>query len=361
MPEYLSETERAVILGLIRNPEHKDKEISEAMDMSIFTFNKVKNNLLREGALDRFYVPNYGKIGFGILAVSHGSGLGAFMDQDRTSRFDKGVEDQIIFGIFEGDNGLAFHLLEDYRDLKDTMRIKEKVLDTVGLDEGALEHVLIPTKDLHVERFFDIESLLTEDLGERAAPYLEAKTPAQLAASVSWSDFFQTSQPTEELDDESSSTLLELVRSGGTGEGELLERLDISRYRFHRIKERLLEDGYIKPFYATDIMRLGLNVMIFTHLRLKPGQDPHELFERYKDKMPSNLMIVAFDRADVIGLGVFKDLPAGSDIQMRMRRSMMEHGFLKKEPVIRIFSLPNIRKKETLTFHRPLKRLMGTR
>lgn len=362
-----TETEKTVILGLMRNPEHSDKEISGSMDMNVYTFNKIKNSLIKGGDIRKFYVPNFRKIGFGILSITHGSGLGDFIDREKLEKIgrdgSKEIPDQMIFGIFEGDTGIAFHLFKDYGDMKEAFRIKETIMDRLGIDDGALDHVLIPTGDLRVERFFDIESLIEDSISDRTVPRLDPRSTAQEAASSRWSDFFSESGRNDcsDLDDDELTVLYNIVRYSDLGDGDLMHRMDLSRYRFQKMKDDLLRNGFIKPFYAANVMKFGIRVMIFTHMRMKADQDPKELFKKYEDRMPSNLMIVAFDRSDIIGLGVFKDLPSGSNSQMRMRRAILEKGFLRKEPVIRIFSLPNIEEGNILSFHRPLNRIMKER
>ncbi|MEA3558631.1 MAG: helix-turn-helix domain-containing protein [Candidatus Thermoplasmatota archaeon] len=358
---HFTDNEKAVILGLMRNPEHSDTEISRAMDMSIFTFNKIKNSLIRRRAIQKFYIPSYKKLGFEILAITFGSGMETFLEPDNLERVKPFLKDQgqgrTIFKLFEGGNGFLFHTLLNYRDLKKMMMLKESILEILGKDPDSLDHVFLPLEEVHIRRFFDIQALISRGMDHKSAPVLKCRTTAQKAASRKWSDFFENAGDIHhfQLDREHRRVLLEIVRRTDLKEKELLSDLGISRYRFNRIKKELLEHGYLKPFYVADIIALGYNVMIFTHMKLRPGYDPLELFDRYRDRIPSNLMIVAFDHTDIVGLGIFKDLAEGSEAQLRMRRKLMELGFLKQEPDQMIFSLPNCKGNMPLSFHAPIE------
>ena len=361
--DRFTRTESAVILALMRNPEHSDTEISRAIGMNLFTFNKIKNSLMKRKMLEKYYVPNYGKLGLEILSVSHGSGMDSFNCQTEGSLPLKSGEYSLphmsIFGIMEGNNGVVFHVIKDFTHLKRLMRIKEKMIDSSEMFSGSIEQSIFSMKDLRIERFFDVHGLLEEDVGERKIPVIPPENPAQEAASREWSEFFRTGSNSEPviLEQEERGTLLELLRNPERKERDIIRDLNLSRYRFRKIKDMLLQEGFIKPFYGTNVIGMGYEVLIFTHMRFKAGQDPRELFEIYESRMPSNLMIVAFDHSEVIGLGIFRNLTEGSRAQMNMRKAMMDYGFLDGEPDIKIFSLPNCRDEPSLTFNNPLEDL----
>lgn len=358
--EQLTQNESIVILALMRNPEHSDTEISKAIGMNLFTFNKVKNSLIKRRFLSKYYVPNYGRLGLEILVVSHGSSMDSF-NRDRGVEniemvSDDGALSIPIFSILEGNNGVSFHILSDFTNLKRMMRLKGNLMDSMDIPVRSIHHSLFSLKDLKIERFFDVQGLLEERVGACDIPKLDAETPGQFAAFRDWSDFFDMADGPEEdiLDEGSFRVLKEIVRRPEFKETDLIKEMGISRYRFRKTKDRLLEIGYIKPFYGTNVVGMGYEVLIFTHMRFKPGLDPRELFRLYEDQMPNNLMIIAFDHTEVVGLGIFKNLSEGSRAQMNMRNAIMDHGFLEGEPEIKIFSLPNCVDGPPLSFHSPL-------
>jgi DNA-binding MarR family transcriptional regulator len=348
------------MLSLMRNPEHSDTEISKAIGMNLFTFNKTKNSLSRRGMLSKYYVPNYGKMGLEILSVSHGSGIDTFICDRETDMLEAGPDRDIldlsIFRLLEGNNGIIFQVLSDYTNLKRLMRIKENILHSNLAPVGSMKNSLFSLKDLKIERFFDVQALLEADIGDRTIPILPLNTPAQLAASRDWSHFFDIGETTHgsDLDEESFRVLLAIVSKPDSREGDLIEQLGISRYKLRKVKDKLLEDGYIKPFYGTNVVGMGYEVLIFTHMKFKAGHDPRDLFNNFEGRMPSNLMIVALDHTEVIGLGIFKNLTDGSRAQMNMRKAMVDFDFLEGEPDIMIFSLPNCSESPPLSFQSPL-------
>ncbi len=261
--EGLTQNESAVLLALMRNPEHSDTDISKAIGMNLFTFNKLKNSLMKRRLLSKYYVPNYGRLGLEILVVSHGSSMDSFnleqKAEDLNIMADDGFFSIPIFSILEGNNGVSFHIVSDFTNLKRMMRIKGNLLESMDIPVRSIHHSLFSLKDLKIERFFDVQGLLEEHVGDREVPKLDADTPAQFAAFRDWSEFFDMADGPEEdvLDEGSFQVLKEIVRRPECKETDLINEMGISRYRFRKIKDRLLETGYIKPFYGTNVVGMG--------------------------------------------------------------------------------------------------------
>ncbi|RLF54269.1 MAG: hypothetical protein DRN37_10460 [Thermoplasmata archaeon] len=360
--QEFSDHELAVILSLLRNPEHSDREISSAIGMNLFSFNKIKNSLKRRNKLRKYYIPDYSKIGFEILGVSQGSGMEPMASPDQRERMMKeihpGVPHHSIFTMIEADRGLMFHALKDFAAMKRAMRMKDDITASRNIEVGSLKHVFFSFRDLRIKRFFDVEPLIEREIPDWNIPRLKGSIGGRSSGELFSFDFGKNADkgPLLEPGDEGYRVMLEMVRDGEASPGTMLSRLNMSSYRYNKIRVQLLSSGMVRPFYAMDIMSLGYNVMIFSHISVKGGVDTMELFERFEEEvMPRNLMIVAFDHSDLVGLGIFRDLSEGTAAQARMRKEMMEMGFLKREPEISIFSLPNCEGDLSLTFHRPLE------
>jgi hypothetical protein len=360
--ERFTQNESAVILSLMRNPEHSDTEISRAMEMNLFTFNKIKNSLIRKRMLTKQYVPNYGRLGHEILVVGNGTGIDSYGCEGEIDNVGRILGSEMpkmsIFGLLEGNNGIIFHVIRDFTELKRVLRIKDNLEKSLPVPARSFKNYLFSFRDLSIERFFDVQDLLEEGIGGRVVPILDPETPAQRASSMKWSEFFDLGKedPDRSLQEDEMKVLIELVRSPETKETDMIKKLDMSRYRLNKIRDSLMEEGYIKPFYSTNVVGMGYEVLIFTHMKFRPGQDPSRLFRIYEERMPSNLMIVAFDHTEVVGLGIFRNLTEGSRAQMNMRKAMVDYDFLEGEPEIKIFSLPNCREGPPLSFHSPLIR-----
>ena len=103
--QRFTETEKMVILSLMKNPEHRDTDIVKAIGMNLYTFNKTKNSLMKKGLLVKYYVPNYSCLGFEILLTSFGSGEGAHFGAGRMLKVHMDALDRspvnFIFSMME--------------------------------------------------------------------------------------------------------------------------------------------------------------------------------------------------------------------------------------------------------------------
>lgn len=357
--EHFTDSEKIVMLSLMRNPEHRDTDIVKATGMNLFTFNKIKNSLLRRQLLVKYYVPNYSRLGFEILIASSGSGQGELLGSSELMKLHDSINEELpskfIFSLKENNQGLFFSVLRDYTEMKRIWNLKRTIVDMMDLREGKIEHSIFSLRKLWVERFFDVQSLLSRELDDQMEiPKLPAGNVAQEMASLSWIDFFSHGEgETTYLNEIEDRLLFEIVRTPSAKESDLIEKLDVSRYKYTRIKEDLLRRKMIKPFYATSPMHMGYDVLIFGHMRFAPGKKPLELLKRYSESIPENLISIVYDSMEGIFIGIYRNLSKASEAVSIIRDKMNELDFLEEEPNIKIFSLPNCIGEMSLSFHLP--------
>ena len=359
---HLTDNEKVVVLSLMRNPEHSDTEISGSIGMNLFTFNKIKNSLTRRGLFLKHYVPNYARIGFEILVVTHGSGMAEMIDK----RFDEKVREKLfeilpthsIFRLMGSNQGMSYHVIPDFTTLKQGWKLKGDLVGSYERDLEEMKNAVFSLKNVQIKRFFDVQSLIEMSMNEEVeVPFLQPQSSAQDAASIPWSVFFEWDRDLEcfPLDDMDMKVLIEIVKDPYSKGSGIIASLGLSRYKFNNIKEKLFKNGFIKPFFAADIMAMGYDVLMFTHLRFSPGLDPMKVFREYHDVLPSNLLTIIFDGIEGLVMGVYHDLSEGSEEQTLMRNALMEMNILDREPDVRVFSLPNCKSDLPLSLHRPLE------
>lgn len=359
---HLTDNEKVVVLSLMRNPEHSDTEISGSIGMNLFTFNKIKNSLIRRGLFLKHYVPNYARIGFEILLVTHGSGMAEMIDK----RFDEKVREKFfktlpthsIFRLMGSNQGMSYHVIEDFTTLKQGWKLKGDALGSYERDLDEMKNAIFSLKNVQIKRFFDVQSLIEMSMNEEVdVPFLRPQGPAQVAATIPWSVFFEWDPDLDlpPLDDMDLKVLIEIVKDPNSKGSGIIESLGLSRYKFNNIKEKLFKNGFIKPFFAADITAMGYDVLMFTHLRFSPGLDPMEVFSEYHDVLPQNLLTIIFDGIEGIVMGVYHDLSEGSEEHALMRNALMGMNILDREPEVRVFSLPNCNMELPLSLHIPLE------
>jgi hypothetical protein len=360
----LSENEKTVLLSILRNPEHSDMERASSLGLNHFTFNKIKNHLVRDGLFKREYVPNYCSLGFEIFVASFGSRMEPFIDEKFKAELGAQIMGKapghIVFFISEPGLGLGFHAVEDFTSMKNGLIRSEKVIfDALGMERSDMTIVPFSFRDMKVGKIFDLNDLIAERFAlDIDVPKLEPKTPGQVAANLSWDEYFDIGScgPEVELNDTEWSLLVQLVSHPDGSDQFHVDESGLSRYRFKRIRDFLLDAKFIKPLIIPNIQKVGLEVLIFSHLRFKPSIDPFELWESGNWKLPSNLILMIMDRQDAIGIGLYPNLSEGSKAHHGLLNAMVRMNILEGNPHVQVFSLGNLElmNKWPISFADPL-------
>ncbi len=68
---HLTRKEKIVLYGLVRYPEHNDKNLSKLLGISRQTISAVKKRFRRDGIITRCYIPDLAKLGFEVVVFAH--------------------------------------------------------------------------------------------------------------------------------------------------------------------------------------------------------------------------------------------------------------------------------------------------
>ncbi|MGA1792977.1 MAG: hypothetical protein ACMUHM_03410 [Thermoplasmatota archaeon] len=346
----LSESEKAVLLSILRNPEHGDTERASSIGINLFTFNKIKNRLSREGFIKREFVPNYGLLGFEILVATYGTRMEPYLAEEIKKELGPNVMSKapthLVFFLSEPGMGVGFHVVEDFTSMKRGLIWSEKrIFNALNMDRNEMTLVPFSFKDLKVEKMFDLYNLVSNLFAlDREIPCLEPSTPGQCASGLSWAEYFEVGakEPRVELTDVEWSLLLQLVTYPDGTDQFHVEKSGLSRYRFKRIRDRLFDLKAIKPLLIPNPFLIGLEVLIFSHMRFKPSVDAVELWNERRWEMPPNLILTLLDRQDAIGIGLYPNLAEGSKAHNTLMNIMGRMNILEGNPHVQVFSLGNL-------------------
>jgi hypothetical protein len=266
----------------------------------------------------------------------------------------------LLFFLSEPGMGLGFHVVEDFTSMKNGLIRSEKMIfDTLNMERKDMTMVPFSFKDMRIERMFDLNDLISDmfSLGSET-PVLEPKTPGQEAANLSWIEYFEKGArgPLVDLDETEWSLLIQLVSYPDGTDQFHCEKSGLSRYRLKRIRDHLFASSLIKPLFIPNPVLIGLEVLIFSHMRFKPSVDPFEVLRNNDGNQPSNLILMTMDSQDAIGIGLYPNLAEGSRAQQALINAMSRMNILEGNPHVQIFSLGSMRSGSVwpLTFSKPL-------
>ena len=125
-----------------------------------------------------------------------------------------------------------------------------------------------------------------------------------------------------------------------------------ARYRVKRIREMLYSEGFLKPIYVPDIVRLGYEVMTFVHFRFNPTK---EHFEEWGITLPPNLILLGIDKQEGVGLCISATLSESTVQMAHFNRMIKSREIIVGEPSTKLFSLKNSSGKFPFSFSKPIE------
>ncbi|MGA1822852.1 MAG: hypothetical protein ACMUIG_10035 [Thermoplasmatota archaeon] len=359
----LSDNERRVMLSIMKNPEHSDKDLSESIEMNLYTFNKIKNALGRKDLMRRYIVPNYNLTGFELMAVTSGRNIDNFLNPSSNREFvgslHKEIPTRFLFTLMEHHQGLGIHALEDYTSLKRGLQMKQAIINRLQIKVGEMSHTLFSFRDADFPRFFDLEPLMERVYGEGLRiPKLEPENPAQRMCSITWRDFFHIpAGDRPDLDELSRKVLLNLVKYPDRSDKTLSEDLGISRYKARKIREELFVDGFVKTTVIPNYFELGFKVIMFAHFSIRNIDDVREFLAPLEEGGYPRIIFLVMDELEGAGMGLFPDLEEATRMYQKIQMMLGDSNAMDRNPTVQMISLPNCDIKSPFFFSKPLEHM----
>lgn len=357
----LTENERKVMLSIMENPEHSDTDLSRAVDMNLYTFNKVKNGLNRKDLMRKAIVPNYSLTGFELMAVTSGRNIDNFLNPSSNKELVGSLHTEIptrfLFTLMEHHQGLGVHALEDYTSLKRGLQMKQTIINRLGIHVGQMSHSLFSFRDADFLRFFDLKPLMERMYGEGiVTPSLKPGNPAQRMCRMSWTDFFHLSpDKIPPLDRISSDVLLEMVKDPEKSDKALSDLLGISRYKVRRIKDDLYTEGYARTIVIPNYYELGFKVIMFIHMKIRNIEPVKRFLTPIGEGGIPRIIFLVLDGLESAGMGLFPNLEEATKMYQKIQIIVGEQEALGENPTIQMISLPNCDIKSPFFFSKPLE------
>ena len=344
----LSERERTVLLYCMRYPEHSDTELAKHSGLNLFTFNKLRNSLQQRGLLRRLLVPNYGSLGFEIFTTYSGRDMECMrspVSRDiLKERMGEERPGKMLFSFLEAHQGVGMLVAEDFTALRRAEVNRRRVQDELNMQQGDIAIRSLSMRDTVFKRFFDLYPLMMAEYGSGITVVdIEASTEAQRSVETSWEDFFLSGEEPRNarLSEVEMSLLKSIVRAPSAPDQLLCDDLGLSRYKVRRIRDELFGRGLLKTLHVPILGRLGYEVMMFISLSFNSGADVRTSMTDDWPQAMSNVIFMAFDDMNGIGLGVFPDLQSASQAHARFQSSLGDLKLLEEDPIVQFFSIPN--------------------
>jgi len=329
--EYLTENEKLVLYHLVAYPLGSDKEISTRVSLGVSTVTKIRNKLIQEGYIRAVNIPSAQMIGAEIISLGYGEfdpdipldhklEVGQkFLDRSSGTFFTMGDGNQAI--------GMGFH--RRYTDAMNTHLLTSKVLSReASLTTGQIVPVISSLEIARFFRFFNYAPLLAKEFGIEDKDYSEP-------------DRYFSPSPEVKFTKKERTVLYGLVKYPSFTDKKLSSCLGISRQTISTIKKRFFQEDIITRRIIPDITKLGFEVVVFAHVRLKGNREIDE--PSLKEAMREENMIISYCHGtDVVTVSAFSSFSKTKTRVASFLRDAQQQVVFNGEPVIFLFSAKDL-------------------
>ncbi|MCD6110562.1 MAG: hypothetical protein J7K08_02665 [Thermoplasmata archaeon] len=352
--------DRLVLTAFTLYPEKSEKEISELLSMPRSTLATVKKRLLVGGIYRRCYLPVYPMLNIEHMAVVYSDFNPAVSAKERINNTKKSVEifDEIVLSLGETHRGLSISFSTDYTTLSEIYDRRLKVLARLNLLEIEQPwQIVFPLRRSKIYRFFNFGPLLAEGFHD-IFPEKDARRLDKLFRGSERE--LEKKAPAEELSEREKMVMMALVRYPEHSLLQLSSLLGYSRPTVSRIRERLLESGYIHPYVIPNIPLLGYNILTLYHVYVNPKRPLDERWEILDGAMDGGTVFMAAKPFEIIILGVYRNYREFNRSKSSLNRYLKKKDLIVKVPDVRNHSLGETIWIKYFVFHEILPKALKT-
>ncbi|MHA2504032.1 MAG: helix-turn-helix transcriptional regulator [Candidatus Kariarchaeaceae archaeon] len=257
----LSSNEARVLHSLVRWPNLSDQAIHSRINMKKSTFSSIKTRLKDQNYYDRYYVPNFPKIGFELFSVFFGK-LNRYTTIEERLRIAKDTLESFVEDFYiASENNVAFNLsvtenLTEHE--KNLEKFFEIYIINNFLSRTGMERVYFPFELSKIYSFMDYETIIAKIFGFQSEGYEKRMT----IPSGPMKKF--------KLTRAERKVLVGLVEYPEESDTLIAERIGVSRNTVANAKRKFLKKEITFPRVVPNLQELGLNLINFNYYKFSP-------------------------------------------------------------------------------------------
>ncbi|MCY3414686.1 MAG: hypothetical protein INQ03_23755 [Candidatus Heimdallarchaeota archaeon] len=252
----LSQNEARVLHSIIQMPNYSDQIIHSNIGMKKSTFSSIKTRLKEQNYYQRYFVPNFPKIGFELLMLTHGK-LNQFSTFEERMRvagdlFKTFTED--VYSVSENNQKFIVSISENLTEfLKNQEKFFGTYIQNNFLSKKGLHTVAFPFEISRIHSFLDFETMIAEIFGFASEPYDNRKIiPTGRTKPV-------------KLTRAEKKVLVGLVKYPEESDTLIANNIEVSRNTVANAKRKFLSQSICFPRVVPNLEKLGLKTMNFTY------------------------------------------------------------------------------------------------
>ena len=349
--ERLSRNEQLTLYGLVRHPDHTDRELAAELGLKPSTVTSIKNRLKNEGHFETIRIPAFWRLGCELFCVGNFRLNPAAPTEELLKKLREhlGPRGEVALAVTDATQLFIWALCRKYSDAWSVSEdcIQKLADEGIILLEGGtprLHH--FPLEQLELFNMFNASSVLKKLFG------LDVKDKDSDCG-------LNPEMRTRSLNRIEKQVLCGLVQYPELLDSALAKKIGVSRQSVTKIKRRLETEKYIATVRVPNYQKLDLQIMLVGTYILSPSAPASaakSLMEWVLHEMPPVFQFRC--NRNGFGIGLARDYRAVHRTLREICKKYTETGALKKDPDIQIYSLPDVVYIKPLSFLPALKKIL---
>lgn len=327
----LLESEKRVLVALVRHPRLSDRQLASELGMQMTTVTAIRRRLCRRSLFRSIQVPSFEKIGFEMLAITFGSLSCAPLVEDKIRHIrDIVSRPEFVYALIESTQDLFIQISRNYTDAMANVQALEERYREKGYLGRGLETAIFPFDLSDVHNYFDFSPLLSRTFwpektqvegrpafGKRLLVHLRAKEREILRG---------------------------LVQTPDLSDIKLARQLGISRMTVGRGRKRFEDEELLMFRRIPSLRSLGMELLVLTHGSFHSGLT--EGLKYYVPKLmeiAGTMFLSAINKNESIGISAFSSYHEFKMCANRFAQAYREQEIFSSPPTRALFSLTGAR------------------
>lgn len=344
----ISTTEKLALMGLVTFPDSKDREIADRLSLPNSTFASAKAKLLNSGYVTEYCVPIFPKLGMELLAAVYSDFNPSVTTDERVKNTKRTVEvyPEMVLSMGESHRGFSLSVAQNITRIMRISHERMRILADLNLLEIELPiEVLFPFEISEIHRYFNLAPLIHkklmgsdpkffDDIGMEESELVKKDPlfplPNNLAPIVP-SDVDLTRKQME--------ILYYLIKHPSLSASKLASVTDHSRHTVSRVKEMLMDEGYLASLKMPDLSRLDYSILSLFHARLDPKNPLSSISVKSIELLQEDTIFLVSRPTELIMLAVYENYVQYNKGMSSFNQFLKGNNHLKMIPNIRNHSL----------------------
>jgi len=356
----LSSTEKLAYMGLVTYPDEKDRQIANRLSLPNSTFASAKSRLMESGFLTESYVPIYPRLGMELLAAVYSDFNPSVSVEERVRNTRRSVEvyPEIILSMGESHRGFSLSVARNITRIMKISHERMSILAKLNLLEIELPiEVMFPFEISNVHRFFNLAPLIQKKLTE-SVPGLLEDIGVDMKDAYSKDNILQIPRgervlaPSDvDLSKKQLEILYYIVKHPGISASKLSTLIPYSRHTISRVKEMLIEDGYLSCIRVPELSRLNYSILSLYHAKIDPKNPLQQDVAMHREILQEDSVFFVSRPTEIIMLAAYENYVQYNRGMSSFNQFLKVNNFQRSIPTIRNHSLGEAIWIKTFQYH----------